>query len=145
MAGWRIGFALGNSEIIRLITLLQEHYFVSLFPAVQRAAITALTSSQECVREQCSIYQRRRDILVQGLDRIGWDCSVPRGSVFAWTAIPYEMSSEEFAYHLLEHAHLALTPGSYFGANGEGYLRIGLVSAEEKLQEAINRLALLTL
>ncbi|WP_018133592.1 pyridoxal phosphate-dependent aminotransferase [Effusibacillus pohliae] len=140
MAGWRVGFALGNRDVISLINLLQDHFYVSLFAAIQRASITALRSSQECVRELVATYQRRRDVLVGGLRELGWDCLTPKGSFFAWIPIPNGMRSVEFADHLLERAHVVVAPGIGFGKCGEGYVRVGLLAPEARLREAVERI-----
>jgi aminotransferase len=145
MAGWRVGFALGNREVIRLINLIQDHYYVSLFAAVQRAAIAALNGPQDCVRELVQTYQKRRDTWIRGLREIGWDCQAPKGSFFSWLPVPPGWSSAKFADHLLEHAHLVVAPGIGFGPHGEGYVRAGLLAPEERLQEAVERLARLKL
>ncbi|GIM44839.1 transaminase MtnE [Collibacillus ludicampi] len=140
MAGWRVGFALGNQEVIRLINLIQDHYYVSLFAAIQRAAIAALEGPQDCVRELVAIYQRRRDTWIQGLREIGWDCQAPKGSFFTWLPVPEGWSSAKFADYLLEQAHLVVAPGIGFGPHGEGYVRVGLLAPEGRLQEAVDRL-----
>lgn len=145
MAGWRVGFALGNKEIIRLINLIQDHYYVSLFGAVQAAAATALTSSQECVRQLVETYESRRNVWFDGLNKIGWDAKPSAGSFFAWLPVPSRYSSADFADLLLEKAHIVTAPGIGFGKNGEGYVRVGLLTSEERLQEAVDRISKLNL
>ncbi|BCJ86553.1 pyridoxal phosphate-dependent aminotransferase [Effusibacillus dendaii] len=140
MAGWRVGFAVGNKEIISLLNLIQDHYFVSLFPAIQRASITALRSSQDCVRELVNVYQRRRNVFIGGLRELGWDVIEPKGSFFTWIPIPNGMSSIEFADLALERAYVVVAPGIGFGKSGEGYVRVGLLDSEERLREAVERL-----
>lgn len=145
MAGWRVGFALGNPEIIRLINLMQDHYYVSLFGAVQAAAATALTGPQDCVDELVAVYESRRNALFGALDRIGWKARKPRGSFFTWLPVPSGHTSESFAGLLLREAKVMVAPGIGFGRQGEGYVRGGLLSPEERLQEAVERIGKLGL
>jgi aminotransferase len=145
MAGWRVGFALGNKEIIRLINLIQDHYYVSLFGAVQAAAATALTVSQECVNQLVSTYESRRNILFNGLHQIGWDAKPSAGSFFSWLPVPKPYTSAEFADLLLEKAHIVVAPGIGFGTYGEGYVRVGLLTSEQRLEEAVERISRLNL
>lgn len=144
MAGWRVGFALGNKDVISMINLLQDHYYVSLFPAIQRAAITALRSPQDSVRELVTIYERRRDAFVGGLRELGWDVPSPKGSFFTWVPVPNGMGSVEFADYVLDQAHVVMAPGIGFGKSGEGYLRVGLLAPEERLRKAVQRLSKIT-
>ncbi|RXT15210.1 pyridoxal phosphate-dependent aminotransferase [Ammoniphilus sp. CFH 90114] len=140
MAGWRVGFVVGNRKMVSLINLLQDHLFVSLFGAVQMAATHALTSSQECVRELVSTYQSRRDTLFHGLSQIGWQAKPSQGSFFAWLPVPDGYSSVSFADKLLDEAHIVVAPGKGFGEYGEGYVRVGLLTPGERLKEAISRI-----
>jgi len=145
MAGWRVGFAVGNTKIIEAINLLQDHLFVSLFPAVQKAAETALMGDQTCVDELVSLYENRRNILIKEARRIGWDVTSPKGSFFAWLPVPNGYTSEEFADLLLDKADVAVAAGNGFGKYGEGYVRVGLLVEEERLREAIMRIEKLNL
>jgi aminotransferase len=140
MAGWRVGFAVGNESAISAIELLQDHLYVSIFGAVQEAAAEALTGPQDCVRELNDLYERRRNVLIDGLRSIGWNVTTPKGSFFAWLKVPEGLSSEEFATILLEQAHIMVAPGIGFGKFGEGYVRVGLLSSEERLREAVRRI-----
>lgn len=140
MAGWRIGFALGNAEIIEAINVLQDHLFINPFPAVQRAAATALSGSQDCVNELVSLYESRRDVLISECKRIGWDVTAPKASFFAWLPVPEGHTSESFTTLLLDKADIAVAPGHAFGESGEGYIRVGLLDEEERLKEAIARI-----
>lgn len=140
MAGWRVGFALGNPEIIRLINLIQDHQFVSLFGGIQEASAVALTGSQECVRELVDLYQKRRDYLFNGLDKLGWKAEKPKGSFFSWLPVPEGFTSESFADLLLEEAHIVVAPGIGFGRYGDPYVRVGLLTTEERFSEAIQRI-----
>ena len=94
MAGWRVGFAVGNKSVIQAIELLQDHLYVSLFPAIQEAAATALLDSQDCVRELVEMYERRRNVFINGLRSIGWDVTAPKASFFAWLKVPEGFTSE---------------------------------------------------
>jgi L-glutamine---4-(methylsulfanyl)-2-oxobutanoate aminotransferase len=145
MAGWRIGFALGNQELIRLINELQDHYFVSLFGGIQDAAITALTSSQECVQELVSTYELRRNALFEECKKLNWNTAVPKGSFFAWLPVPQGYTSSQFADILLEKAKVVVAPGIGFGKRGEGYVRIGLLAEEERIREAVQRISKLSI
>ncbi|WP_409294592.1 pyridoxal phosphate-dependent aminotransferase [Peribacillus sp. SCS-26] len=140
MAGWRVGFAVGNRSVIEAVELLQDHLYVSLFPAVQEAAAEALLSSQQCVDELLGMYESRMKVFVGGLQKLGWDVSAPAGSFFAWLKVPEGYTSEQFANLLLEEAHVAVAPGIGFGTYGEGYVRAGLLASEERLAEAVERI-----
>ncbi|KOS66495.1 aminotransferase [Lysinibacillus contaminans] len=140
MAGWRIGFAVGNAKIIEAINLIQDHLFCSQFPAVQQAAAVALTASQECANELRATYERRRDVLVEEAERIGWQVTAPKGSFFAWLPVPSGFSSEDFANLLLEKADIAVAAGNGFGEYGEGYVRVGLLVSEDRLRETMVRI-----
>lgn len=143
MAGWRVGFAIGNESVISAIELMQDHLYVSLFGAVQEAASEALTASQDCVKELNQLYERRRNVLIDGLRSLGWNVTAPQGSFFAWLKVPSGITSEEFANILLEQAHIMVAPGIGFGEFGEGFVRVGLLSSEERLREAVRRISCL--
>lgn len=143
MAGWRVGFAIGNASVISAIELLQDHMYVSLFGAIQEAAAAALTGPQDCVHKLTELYERRRNVLINGLQSIGWDVSAPKGSFFAWLKVPEGFTSQQFADILLEQAHIMVAPGVGFGQFGEGYVRVGLLCSEERLQEAVQRMSTL--
>jgi len=145
MAGWRIGFAVGNAEIIGAINLIQDHLFCSQFPAVQQAAAVALTSSQHCAQELNATYERRRNVLIEEAQRIGWHVTAPKGSFFAWLPVPLGYTSEQFADLLLDQADIAVAAGNGFGQFGEGYVRVGLLVSEERLREAMGRIEKLNL
>ncbi|MEH7886489.1 pyridoxal phosphate-dependent aminotransferase [Bacillus sp. JJ1609] len=140
MAGWRVGFAAGNKSVIAAINLLQDHMYVSLFGAVQEAAAEALLGSQQCVSELNNLYESRRNVLVEGLKNIGWNITAPKGSFFAWLKVPETFTSVEFADFLLDKAHIAVAPGVGFGEYGEGYVRVGLLTSEDRLREAVSRI-----
>ncbi|MBD3918849.1 pyridoxal phosphate-dependent aminotransferase [Paenibacillus sp. PR3] len=143
MAGWRVGFALGNREIVGLINLIQDHYYCSLFGGIQEAAATALTDSQTCVEELRAEYEHRRDALFEELDAIGWKATKPGGSFFCWLPVPKPYTSSEFADLVLEQADIVVAPGIGFGEHGEGYVRLGLLAPAERLREAVRRIGAL--
>ncbi|KMK75645.1 pyridoxal phosphate-dependent aminotransferase [Alkalihalobacillus pseudalcaliphilus] len=141
MAGWRVGFAVGNPSVIESIELLQDHYYCSLFGGIQEAAAYALTSNQDSVRELVHLYEGRRNKLVQKAEEMGWHVTAPKGSFFAWFKVPSGFTSEQFADLLLEKARVVVAPGVGFGEAGEGYIRIGLLADESVLEEAMQRIA----
>jgi len=145
MAGWRVGFALGNKEIVRLINLIQDHYYCSLFGAIQAAAAAALTGPQDCVRELVALYERRRNVLFAALNKIGWEAEPSEGSFFAWLPVPKGHTSASLAELLLAEANVVVAPGNGFGRHGEGYVRLGLLASEERLAEAVERIGKLGL
>lgn len=145
MAGWRVGFALGNRHMIEMINLIQDHMYCSLFGGIQEAAATALTGPQQPVTQLVATYERRRDALYEVLHQIGWKASKPSGSFFCWLPVAEGHSSVSFADLLLEKADVVVAPGSGFGANGEGYVRLGLLSSEDRLREAAERIGRLKL
>jgi L-glutamine---4-(methylsulfanyl)-2-oxobutanoate aminotransferase len=145
MAGWRVGFALGNPQIIELINLIQDHIYCSLFGGIQEAAAEALTGSQDSVRNLVATYEKRRNALYGALDEIGWRAEKPSGSFFCWLPIPHGHTSMSFADLLLEQADVVVAPGSGFGTNGEGYVRLGLLTTEDRLKEVAVRIGRLRL
>ncbi|MCU6708298.1 pyridoxal phosphate-dependent aminotransferase [Paenibacillus sp. J5C_2022] len=145
MAGWRVGFALGNRDIIALINTIQDHYYCSLFGGIQEAAALALTGPQQCVSDLTARYEQRRDALFQELDSIGWRAKKPSGSFFCWLPVPQGYTSESFADKLLQEANVVVAPGNGFGVHGEGYVRLGLLADEARLREAVRRIGKLGL
>ncbi|MED0686011.1 pyridoxal phosphate-dependent aminotransferase [Anoxybacillus ayderensis] len=145
MAGWRIGFAVGNESMIEAINVLQDHLYVSMFGAIQEAAAVALLQSQQCVEELVATYEARRNTFIRALNDIGWNVQAPAGSFFAWLPVPKGYTSETFANLLLEQAHVAVASGIGFGEHGEGYVRTGLLTSEERLKEAAERIGRLQL
>ncbi|MBB6449163.1 aminotransferase [Geomicrobium halophilum] len=141
MAGWRVGFAVGNPSVIKMLNTIQDHLYVSLFGAVQRAAADALTKSQKHVDDLINMYERRRDLLMEKAGDIGWHGKTPQGSFFAWFPCPEGYDSDTFASKLLNEAHVAVAPGRGFGEHGEGYIRLGLVNEEKRIEEALDRVA----
>lgn len=147
MAGWRIAFAVGNRDIISALNLIQDHLFVSLFPALQKAAIDALRDPRRdaAIAEIVHRYEERRDAFVNAAEKIGWHAFVPAGTFYAWMPVPDGYSSESFADLLLDKAGVAVAPGNGFGKHGEGYVRIGLLISPERLEEAVERIGKLNL
>ncbi len=145
MAGWRVGFAVGNAQMIEAIHTLQDHLFIDIFPAIQHAAIEALGEDQSAVDELVAMYESRRNAFVQACHDIGWNVHAPEASFFAWLPVPTPHTSESFADLLLKEAHVAVAPGHGFGTYGEGFVRVGLLESEERLVEAVQRIAKLQL
>ncbi|MBO1004887.1 pyridoxal phosphate-dependent aminotransferase [Pseudogracilibacillus auburnensis] len=145
MAGWRVAFAVGNPSVIKTINLLQDHLFTSLFGAIQEAATEAISGDLTYVRELVDIYEKRRNVLVDSLRKIGWEVEAPKGTFFAWFPVPNGYTSAEFAKLLLEEAHVVVASGDGFGTLGEGYVRLGLLDSEERLREAAERIGKLGL
>lgn len=145
MAGWRIGFAAGNADMIEAINLIQDHLFVSVFPAIQKAAITALNSDQQSVHELVALYEKRRNQFFKAARAIGWEPYPSGGSFYAWMPVPEGYTSESFADLLLDKAAVAVAPGNGFGQGGEGFVRVGLLIDEPRFTEACQRIAKLHL
>ena len=143
MTGWRIGFVVGNKEIIKGLRTLKTNIDSGVFQAVQVAGIEALADSGEVLNRMTGIYRVRRDILLEGLRSIGWEVDTPRATFYVWAKIPPgEKSSIAAAKRLLQEKGIVSTPGVGFGRFGEGYLRFALTVTKERLQEAVDRLKL---
>ena len=143
MAGWRIGFAVGNLNILKSLAKTKSYIDFGLFKPIQYAAIEALTGPQDCVKKTVEIYKKRRDCLVGGLNKIGWPIAKPKATFYIWARIPDKFSaltSMEFASLLIKEAGVVAAPGTGFGEYGEGYVRFALVEPEEKLREAVKRI-----
>jgi alanine-synthesizing transaminase len=144
MAGWRVGFCCGNAEMIRGLAVIKGYYDYGMFQAIQVAAIMALRHTEAAVERQSAIYQGRRDVLVEGLQRIGWDVAKPKAGMFVWARVPEpwasKLSTLDFAMMLLEKADVAVSPGSGFGPAGEGHLRLALVENENRLRQAVRHI-----
>jgi alanine-synthesizing transaminase len=144
MAGWRVGFCAGNAEIIRALGTVKAYYDYGIFRPIQIAAIMALRHCEAAVEAQAKEYQRRRDVLCDGLRRIGWDVTPPRASMFLWAKIPEpwaKMGSLDFAMKLLEEGDVVVSPGAGFGPAGEGYLRMALIENENRIRQAVRNIA----
>ena len=139
MAGWRVGFCVGNARMIGALARIKSYLDYGVFQPIQIASIIALRECEEETRKICGVYQKRRDVLVNGLHRAGWDVEKPRGSMFLWAPVPErfrELGSMEFAKQLLTHAKVAVSPGIGFGEYGEGYVRVALVENEHRIRQA---------
>ena len=139
MAGWRIGFAVGNRTLINALTRVKSYLDYGAFTPIQAAATAALNGPQDIVEANRKLYQARRDCLVSSFARAGWDIPPPEASMFAWAPIPEafrHLGSMEFAKRLLAEAHVAVAPGVGFGEEGEGFVRIALVENEQRLRQA---------
>ena len=140
MTGWRIGFAVGNAELVAGTGKVKTNVDSGVFQAVQGAGIAALTSSDEVTNAIRRTYQDRRDILVPGLRALGLDPVEPGGTFYVWIPVPKGYTSASFCAHLLERAGIVTTPGSGFGKSGEGYIRIALTKEKVRLREALTRM-----
>lgn len=145
MAGWRVGYACGNAEMLKALATIKAYYDYGMFQAIQIAAIMALRNTEAAVESQAKLYQRRRDVMVDGLRRMGWTVPVPRAGMFVWAKIPEQylekMDTLQFAMKLLEEGGVAASPGTGFGPAGEGYLRMALVENESRLKQALRQIA----
>lgn len=140
MAGCRVGYIVGNSNVIELLGRLKSNFDYGIFNPIQKAAIAALTGPQQCVADTAITYQRRRDIIVEGLNSFGWHVEKPKASMYVWAPVPTKQSSVEFAADLLRHTGVAVIPGVAFGHFGEGFVRFALVQPEPRLEEAVVRM-----
>jgi len=140
MTGWRSGAVVGNRELVDAYWRLKTNMDSGMFGAVQRASVAALSGSQECVREMCRIYQRRRDALVEALRAIGMHVKAPKGTIYLWTPVPDGYTSGSFTERVLEQADVVVTPGAAYGACGEGYVRLSLTVPDDRLHEAVRRI-----
>lgn len=140
MAGWRVGFCVGNPEMVAALTRIKSYLDYGVFQPIQIAAIIALNEDQECVGDIVSIYESRRDVLVDGLNRIGWPIEKPKGTMFVWARIPEpfrKMGSVEFSKYLIEEGKVAVSPGLGFGEYGDDSVRFALVENEMRTRQAI--------
>lgn len=144
MAGWRVGFCLGNAEIVAALAKLKSYLDYGTFQPIQLAAAAALEEGDDFVSMVCEVYRQRRDVLVDGLTEKGWKVDRPSGTMFVWAEIPgpyAEMGSLDFSIHLLEHAGVAVSPGVGFGSSGEGHVRFALVDETDRIEVATDRIA----
>ena len=140
MPGWRVGFAVGNRDIIHALARIKSYLDYGIFQPVQIASIIALNGPQDCVKDTVARYQLRRDTLVDGLNRVGWPIVKPRATMFVWARIPPPfrgMGSLEFSKLLLKEAKVAVSPGIGFGEGGDEYVRFGLVENEHRTRQAV--------
>ena len=140
MTGWRAGAIVGNPEVVDAYWRLKTNLDSGMFGAVQRAAAAALGGSQECVREMCRVYQRRRDVLVAALRTVGMHVEPPKGTIYLWVPVPDGYTSASFTQQVLEQADVVVTPGAAYGPSGEGYVRMSLTLADARLEEAVRRI-----
>ena len=145
MTGWRAGFAVGNAELVGGLGKVKTNVDSGIFQAIQEAAIAALSGDQSCVERNREIYQRRRDILVDGLRAAGLSCIRPEAAFYVWVENPKGYSSSAFATKMLEEAGVVITPGTGFGQHGEGYVRMTLTVPDDRLREAVGRIERLRL
>jgi LL-diaminopimelate aminotransferase len=146
MAGWRVGMAAGNAQVISLLSLYKSQVDSSYFVPVLDAAITAMTSDQSWIHDRNTIYQERRDIVIKGLRSAGFTVSVPAAAIYIWAKLPSAITdSEAYCDQLLTETGVSTTPGTVYGENGHGYIRISLGTPTPRLQEAITRLSHWTL
>lgn len=143
MAGWRMGFAVGNRRLIAALTRVKSYLDYGSFTPIQVAACAALDGPQDCIDDARDVYRKRRDILVESFGRAGWDIPSPDASMFAWVPLPPKfahLGSVEFSKLLMTEASVAVSPGVGFGENGEGYVRIALVENEQRIRQAARNL-----
>jgi alanine-synthesizing transaminase len=143
MAGWRVAFLAGNREVVQALVKLKSYLDYGTFQPVQIAATVTMNEAPDYPNEVCAIYETRRDALIDGLSRIGWDIPKPKGSMFVWASIPepyVEMTSVEFCSHLIRECEVALSPGEGFGPGGEGFVRFALIENEQRVAQAIRNL-----
>jgi alanine-synthesizing transaminase len=145
MAGFRIGFAAGNQDMINYLATIKGYYDYGIFQAVQIAGIIAMRHCAQDIIEQNKKYQSRRDVLCDGLNRIGWEAPKPRAGMFVWAKIPQEhlkgKNTIDYSLDLVEYAEVAVAAGGAFGENGEGYVRIALVENEQRLRQAVRNIS----
>jgi alanine-synthesizing transaminase len=140
MAGWRVGFLVGNAEVCSALARLKSWLDYGTFQPIQIAAITAMNEAPETPSLVCDVYRSRRDALCGGLDRAGWSFPRPRGTMFAWAPVPEpfrQLGSLAFAERLAREGRVAVSPGSGFGPGGEGFVRFALVENEHRIRQAV--------
>ncbi len=139
MAGWRVGFCVGNKDIVGALIKIKSYLDYGMFQPIQIAAIVALRGPQDCVAKFRDVYESRRDVLIKGLSRAGWHVEPPKGTMFVWAEIPEEfkkMGSLEFCKYLIAEAGIAVSPGIGFGEGGDEYVRFALVENEHRIKQA---------
>jgi LL-diaminopimelate aminotransferase len=141
MTGWRCAAIVGNEDAVRSYWRLKTNVDSGLFEAIQLAGAAALTGPQDSVAEMCSLYKRRRDLVLDALAQIGIEIDPPKGSIYVWAPVPERHTSASFAEEVLERAAVVVSPGSAYGPNGEGFFRISLTIPDDRLREALERMA----
>lgn len=140
MPGWRVGFCVGNQEIVAALARIKSYLDYGIFQPIQIASIIALDGPQDCVKEICDTYQERRDALITGLNRVGWEIKSPKGTMFVWAKIPdkyLKMGSVEFSKLLINEAQVAVSPGLGFGEYGDDYVRFALIENNMRINQAV--------
>jgi len=143
MAGWRVGFGVGNKDLVGALTRVKSYLDYGAFTPIQVAATAAFNGPQDCIDLHRQTYKNRRDVLIEGLASAGWEVPSPKASMFAWAPLPEafrEVGSMAFTKMLLQHAKVAVAPGVGFGEYGEGYVRIGLVENEHRIRQAVRNI-----
>ncbi len=141
MTGWRVGMAVGNAEAIQALGKIKTNIDSGVFKAIQRASIVGLQQGQSFIDEQNKIYQARRDLIVDGLNELGWNVPKPKAAFYIWSKIPTGEKASDFTISLLERTGVLVVPGTGYGANGEGYFRISITTSEDRLSQAVERLS----
>jgi alanine-synthesizing transaminase len=140
MAGWRVGFMVGNADLVNALARIKSYHDYGSFTPVQVAAIAALEGDQQCVKDITAGYQKRRDVLVRGLREAGWPVECPRASMYIWAKIPEAyrtLGSLEFAKQLLAKAKVSVSPGIGFGDHGDEHVRFALIENESRIRQAV--------
>ncbi len=143
MAGWRIGFAAGNPKVIASLAKIKSYMDYGIFTPIQVAAITALDSPEENLRRLAAVYEERRNIMVEGMNKMGWPIEKPRAAMYLWAKIPEryaQMNALDFSIKLLTEAEVAVSPGTGFGTLGEGYVRMALVENKDRIRQALRNM-----
>ncbi len=143
MAGWRIGYCVGNEQIVSALGKIKGYFDYGIFSAIQVAGIIALRDCDDTIPELCKVYETRRDVLCSGLNRLGWEIETPKAGMFVWAKIPEpyaKMGAMEFAIQLMNKGNVAVAPGTGFSDEGEGYVRLALVENESRLRQAVRQM-----
>jgi len=144
MAGWRVGYCVGNAEMVKALMTIKGYYDYGMFRPIQIASIVALRHTDAAVEAQSAVYQRRRDVLCDGLARLGWPIARPKATMFVWAKVPEpwagRMNSFEFAMKLLKEGDVVVSPGGGFGPAGEGFVRMALVENENRVRQAVRQI-----
>jgi len=140
MTGWRVGACVGNPDVVAAFWKFKTNVDSGVFDVVQLAAAKALTDARAFPEEMSRIYQRRRDLVVDGLRAIGLEVDPPKGTIYVWVRVPEGHDSASFCQLVLDEANVVVSPGSSYGEHGEGYIRISLSTPDDRLREAINRI-----
>jgi LL-diaminopimelate aminotransferase len=141
MTGWRIGMAVGNAEMIDALKRFKSNLDSGIPQAIQYMAIRALTGPQDCIKDHNAIYQRRRDLVVEMLNSIGLETQKPKGGLYVWAKVPEGYTSVDLATELLDRAGVVVTPGTGYGKNGEGYVRLSLTITDSLLVKGLSKLS----